>query len=65
MATPEAVGRLLDFERRVEAARIGNLGDDVDPEARAYYAAARSASNDAGPRRVRIDAIKRVLRNGA
>jgi hypothetical protein len=31
-------------------------------DASAYFEAARSASNDAGPRRTRIDVIKQVLK---
>jgi Protein of unknown function DUF262 len=41
---------------------VGNQATWVDePDASAYYQAARSASNDPGPRRVRIDIIKAVL----
>ena len=45
---------LSDDERRVH-----------DRVASAYYEAARSASNDPGPRKQRIDTIKRVLQEGS
>jgi hypothetical protein len=49
--------RLSNFLDRVNATQQGG----TDSDALAYYAATRSASNDAGPRRTRIDIIKRVL----
>ena len=53
-----ACERLLDF-----LDQVGNQAIWSDkPKAAAYYQAARSASNDPGPRRVRIDIIKEVLR---
>jgi len=52
-----ACERLLEF--------LEQVGDQKswpeNPNAAAYYQAARSASNDPGPRRVRIDIIKEVL----
>lgn len=49
--------RLLAFLEQV-----GNQADWPDnPKAAEYYHAARSASNDPGPRRARIDIIKEVL----
>lgn len=56
----EAAARLTAFlEEFVESpsARAGLKAASV------YYDAARSASNDPGPRRTRIDIIKRVLKN--
>ena len=53
----EAVQRLLDFVQRVddEAAR------EADPELQEYYEAARSASNDRGPREARIRLVSHIL----
>jgi hypothetical protein len=54
-----ACQRLLAF--------LEQVGDQAawqeNSDASAYYQAARSASNDPGPRRVRIDIIKDVLRS--
>ncbi len=61
-ADPDAAQRLLQFANRVEVARVGELPREADPDAYAYYDAARSASNDLGPRQTRIAAIKNVLR---
>jgi hypothetical protein len=56
-AAEEACERLLRF---LEA--VGNQGVwSNDPNAASYYHAARSASNDPGPRRVRIDIMRGVL----
>lgn len=52
-----ACERLLDFLEKVGNQRIWS----ENPDAAAYYQAARSASNDPGPRRVRIDIMKEVL----
>jgi hypothetical protein len=53
-----ACERLLAFLEQV-----GNQACWPDnPKAAEYYHAARSASNDPGPRRARIDIIKEVLR---
>ncbi len=53
----EAVQRLLDFVQRVddEAAR------EADPKLQEYYEAARSASNDRGPREARIRIVSHIL----
>jgi hypothetical protein len=57
-AVDVACQRLLAFLEQV-----GNQTTwQENPDASAYYQAARSASNDPGPRRVRIDIIKDVLR---
>jgi hypothetical protein len=43
--------------------QVGNQASWPDnPKAAEYYHAARSASNDPGPRRARIDIVKEVLR---
>lgn len=49
--------RLLEFIRKVddEGAR------KTDDNALAYYEAARSASNDTGPRRIRVEALKQAI----
>lgn len=51
--------RLLTWLERVRNIERGGIADETS-EAK-YLEAARSASNDAGPRRVRIDAIKKVI----
>jgi hypothetical protein len=57
-AADVACERLLAFLEQ-----IGNQACWPDnPKAAEYYHAARSASNDPGPRRARIDIIKEVLR---
>lgn len=56
------VEHMLEFARRVEMARTGETRQETDPEAHAYYEAARAASNDAGPRQARIQTLKKVLR---
>src|SRR5262249_26458333 len=52
-----AARRLLEFIRVVES----DTDRDTNTVARQYFDAARSASNDAGPRGVRIQIIGRVL----
>jgi hypothetical protein len=47
------------FAERVEAVRQDEAIDDA--KARNYYEAVRSASNDPGPRRLRIETIKTVI----
>ena len=48
----------LETLRQVER---GELTPDQAPESLRYINAARAASNDAGPRRIRIDFIKSAL----
>lgn len=55
---------LVAFVGRVEEARLATTAGLSDEVARGYYEAARSASNDAGPRSVRIDTIKQILAQG-
>jgi hypothetical protein len=54
-----ASAALCQFAERVEMVRQEHPIDD--PEARGYYEAVRSASNDPGPRRLRIDTIKEII----
>ncbi len=59
--TEDAARRLSGFVDRVEAARTRATAQADDPEAHAYLNAARAASNDAGPRLVRIKAMNDIL----
>lgn len=56
--------RLMRFVGLVEEARLATRAGLADEQARTYYDAARSASNDAGPRSVRIGIVKQVLAEG-
>jgi len=62
--TPHAADALMAFVARVEEARLETEAGLADQEARTYYEAVRSASNDAGPRETRITIIKGVLGGG-
>lgn len=57
VAPEEAVWRLQLFAREIE----DEDGRDNDPELSSYYEAARSASNDRGPRETRINFMRKLL----
>ncbi len=56
-SSKDAVGRLSTFLKVVEAEE----GRAKSKAAQAYFDAARSASNDAGPRKARIEIVTKVL----
>lgn len=57
----EATARLAAWLEALREVERGGIPADQAPEMSAYLHAARAASNDAGPRRTRIDTIKAVL----
>jgi hypothetical protein len=59
--TAEAGRALVAFAARVEEARLETTNGLADEDAKSYYEAVRSASNDAGPRQTRVDILRRIL----
>ncbi|MBB3035330.1 hypothetical protein FHR91_002981 [Erythrobacter lutimaris] len=57
----DAKDRLLEWLDELRDVDQGNVATGTHPETEAYLAAARAASNDSGPRRVRINKLKAVL----
>lgn len=55
-----AADRLIGFVTSVEDEALRNAREELA----AYYEAARSASNDRGPRELRINQIKKVIKGG-
>lgn len=57
----QACARLVGWLEELRQVEQEDVATGTFPDTEAYLAAARAASNDAGPRRVRIDRMKAVL----